>query len=381
MAKYSPKTMQNGKIVNITDKMITLELKYDFYCSKECREFILDERGYLCLYNFETGQIFSIPATLKTVGENENDTMQAYFQLSINSNTSVYINISTDKLSNIDADLLSNPEVFGFCLIQNTDSLILSELQKLLTFQLQSCYESKPDNILIFFISIYASIVFSLFILTRDIQFPIYGIFFLFIILVGIKLLNESSVEEQINGIIKYCQINKRLPLFKRRLFTKKMKIILERILQVREHNNQPNKLRKSQPKRILLKNKQPVLSLNEISNLLLISDKDLKQVCNNTYILYQTVISVPELANRKHLKSYIDDKLKRIEKVLNIWKTANNISQISQAEADNIKQKSIDTINLINKKLKEKIQNEILLININLSSELEALKIVENLR
>ena len=40
MAKYSPKTMQNGKIVNITDKMITLELKYNFYNSKKCSKFI-----------------------------------------------------------------------------------------------------------------------------------------------------------------------------------------------------------------------------------------------------------------------------------------------------------------------------------------------------
>lgn len=40
-----------------------------------------------------------------------------------------------------------------------------------------------------------------------------------------------------------------------------------------------------------------------------------------------------------------------------------------------------LNTNNLINNKLKEKIQNEILLININLSSELEALKMVEKLR
>lgn len=123
------------------------------------------------------------------------------------------------------------------------------------------------------------------------------------------------------------------------------------------------------------------IISLDKLTNLLLISDNELRNICSNTYKLCEMVNSIQELSTKTHLKRYIENKLKKIEDVLKIWKTANNISKISQTEADNIKQKSIDTINLINKKLKEKIQNEILLININLSSELEALKIVENLR
>ena len=89
---------------------------------------------------------------------------------------------------------------------------------------------------------------------------------------------------------------------------------------------------------------------------------------------------SIEELSNKQSLKQYIENKLKKIEQAVNIWKSADKISAVNPAEADKIKEKSVDTIKLINNKLKEKIQYETLLININLTSELDALQIAENL-
>lgn len=405
MAKYSPKTMQNGKIVNITDKMITLELKYNFYNSKKCSKFIDYKTGYLCLYNFETGQIFSVPATLKTVGENENDTMQ----LNFNSNTSVYINISTDKLSNIDTDLLSNPEVFGFCLMENTKSIIISELKHLLTIQFQSAYIKKTrqsSGMKSFYSGIIIMLTFGFTLIytgSLDIAL-IYSffavalilIFFMFIMFIEMSVAFNTSSEDDVSVIIKTWVKYREVPFSKRLYVNKKMIQLLKKIRQLskqqeeleneaKENTSMLQKSEKAQQKHYASSD-NIIISLDKLTNLLLISDNELRNICSNTYKLCEMVNSIQELSTKTHLKRYIENKLKKIEDVLKIWKTANNISKISQAEADNIeadniKQKSIDTINLINKKLKEKIQNEILLININLSSELEALKIVENLR
>ena len=393
--------MQNGKIVNITDKMITLELKYNFYNSKKCSKFIDYKTGYLCLYNFETGQIFSVPATLKTVGENENDTMQ----LNFNSNTSVYINISTDKLSNIDTDLLSNPEVFGFCLMENTKSIIISELKHLLTIQFQSAYIKKTRQssgmksfysgiiimltfgfTLIYTGSLDIALIYSFYALALILMFFISD--FLFI---KMSVAFNTSLEDDVSAIIKTWVKYREVPFSKRLYVNKKMIQILKKIRQlskqqeeleneVKENTSMLQKSKQTQQKPYASSD-NVIISLDKLTNLLLISDNELRNICSNTYKLCEMVNSIQELSTKTHLKRYIENKLKKIEDVLKIWKTANNISKISQAEADNIKQKSIDTINLINKKLKEKIQNEILLININLSSELEALKIVENLR
>ena len=393
--------MQNGKIVNITDKMITLELKYNFYNSKKCSKFIDYKTGYLCLYNFETGQIFSVPATLKTVGENENDTMQ----LNFNSNTSVYINISTDKLSNIDTDLLSNPEVFGFCLMENTKSIIISELKHLLTIQFQSAYIKKTRQssgmksfysgiiimltfgfTLIYTGSLDIALIYSFFAVALILMFFISDFLFL-----KMSVAFNTSLEDDVSAIIKTWVKYREVPFSKRLYVNKKMIQILKKIRQLskqqeeleneaKENTSMLQKSKKAQQKHYASSD-NIIISLDKLTNLLLISDNELRNICSNTYKLCEMVNSIQELSTKTHLKRYIENKLKKIEDVLKIWKTANNISKISQAEADNIKQKSIDTINLINKKLKEKIQNEILLININLSSELEALKIVENLR
>ena len=393
--------MQNGKIVNITDKIIILELKYNFYNSKKCSKFIDYKTGYLCLYNFETGQIFSVPAALRTVGENENDTMQ----LNFNSNTSVYINISTDKLSNIDTDLLSNPEVFGFCLMENTKSIIISELKHLLTIQFQSAYIKKTRQssgmksfysgiiimstfafTLIYTGSLDIALTYSFFALALILMFFISD--FLFI---KMSVAFNTSLEDDVSAIIKTWVKYREVPFSKRLYVNKKMIQILKKIRQLskqqeeleneaKENTSMLQKSEKAQQKHYASSD-NIIISLDKLTNLLLISDNELRNICSNTYKLCEMVNSIQELSTKTHLKRYIENKLKKIEDVLKIWKTANNISKISQAEADNIKQKSIDTINLINKKLKEKIQNEILLININLSSELEALKIVENLR
>lgn len=399
--KNRSNTMQNGKIVNITDKMITLELKYNFYNSKKCSKFIDYKTGYLCLYNFETGQIFSVPATLKTVGENENDTMQ----LNFNSNTSVYINISTDKLSNIDTDLLSNPEVFGFCLMENTKSIIISELKHLLTIQFQSAYIKKTRQssgmksfysgiiimstfafTLIYTGSLDIALIYSFYALALILMFFISD--FLFI---KMSVAFNTGSEDDVSVIIKTWVKYREVPFSKRLYVNKKMIQLLKKIRQLskqqeeleneaKENTSMLQKSKKAQQKHYASSD-NIIISLDKLTNLLLISDNELRNICSNTYKLCEMVNSIQELSTKTHLKRYIENKLKKIEDVLKIWKTANNISKISQAEADNIKQKSIDTINLINKKLKEKIQNEILLININLSSELEALKIVENLR
>ena len=399
--KNRSNTMQNGKIVNITDKIIILELKYNFYNSKKCSKFIDYKTGYLCLYNFETGQIFSVPAALRTVGENENDTMQ----LNFNSNTSVYINISTDKLSNIDTDLLSNPEVFGFCLMENTKSIIISELKHLLTIQFQSAYIKKTRQssgmksfysgiiimstfafTLIYTGSLDIALTYSFFALALILMFFISD--FLFI---KMSVAFNTSLEDDVSAIIKTWVKYREVPFSKRLYVNKKMIQILKKIRQLskqqeeleneaKENTSMLQKSEKAQQKHYASSD-NIIISLDKLTNLLLISDNELRNICSNTYKLCEMVNSIQELSTKTHLKRYIENKLKKIEDVLKIWKTANNISKISQAEADNIKQKSIDTINLINKKLKEKIQNEILLININLSSELEALKIVENLR
>lgn len=399
--KNRSNTMQNGKIVNITDKMITLELKYNFYNSKKCSKFIDYKTGYLCLYNFETGQIFSVPATLKTVGENENDTMQ----LNFNSNTSVYINISTDKLSNIDTDLLSNPEVFGFCLMENTKSIIISELKHLLTIQFQSAYIKKTRQssgmksfysgiiimstfafTLIYTGSLDIALIYSFYALALILMFFISD--FLFI---KMSVAFNTGSEDDVSVIIKTWVKYREVPFSKRLYVNKKMIQLLKKIRQLskqqeeleneaKENTSMLQKSKKAQQKHYASSD-NIIISLDKLTNLLLISDNELRNICSNTYKLCEMVNSIQELSTKTHLKRYIENKLKKIEDVLKIWKTANDISKISQAEADNIKQKSIDTINLINKKLKEKIQNEILLININLSSELEALKMVENLR
>lgn len=393
--------MQNGKIVNITDKIIILELKYNFYNSKKCSKFIDYKTGYLCLYNFETGQIFSVPVALRTVGENENDTMQ----LSFNSNTSVYINISTDKLSNIDTDLLSNPEVFGFCLMENTKSIIISELKHLLTIQFQSAYIKKTRQssgmksfysgiiimstfafTLIYTGSLDIALIYSFYALALILMFFISD--FLFI---KMSVAFNTSLEDDVSAIIKTWVKYREVPFSKRLYVNKKMIQLLKKIRQLskqqeeleneaKENTSMLQKSKKAQQKHYASSD-NIIISLDKLTNLLLISDNELRNICSNTYKLCEMVNSIQELSTKTHLKRYIENKLKKIEDVLKIWKTANNISKISQTEADNIKQKSIDTINLINKKLKEKIQNEILLININLSSELEALKIVENLR
>ena len=309
--KNRSNTMQNGKIIKITDRVITVELKYNFYGSVERGEFFRKTSGYLCLYNFETKQISSIPAKLnKPIKDN------------VDSNTSVCIDISINEISDMEMDLLSNPAVFGFCFTKNTDTVILSEL-----------------------------------------------------------------VNDEIAAIVNDWKKYKQVPFFKRRYVDKKMKQLLQRIRQVakqqKEKQNDSADTKIKKQKYNASSDKKVMISLNQLSNLFLISDNDLRNVCSETYKLCQMVNSIEELSTKTHLKRYIENKLKKIEDVLRICKTANNISKISQAEAeaDDIKQKSIDTINLINKKLKDKIQNEILLININLSSELEALKMVEKLR
>lgn len=241
--KNRSNTMQNGKIVNITDKMITLELKYNFYNSKKCSKFIDYKTGYLCLYNFETGQIFSVPAALRTVGENENDTMQ----LNFNSNTSVYINISTDKLSNIDTDLLSNPEVFGFCLMENTKSTIISELKHLLSIQFQSAYIKKTRQssgmksfysgiiimltfgfTLIYTGSLDIALIYSFYALALILMFFISD--FLFI---KMSVAFNTSLEDDVSAIIKTWVKYREVPFSKRLYVNKKMIQILKKIRQL----------------------------------------------------------------------------------------------------------------------------------------------------
>ena len=382
--KNRSNTMQNGKITNITDRVISVELKYPFYRSVECSDFIRksDGHGYLCLYNFENGQISSIPVQLnKTIEDN------------IDSDTSVVINIFKNQLSDMEIDLLSNPEVFGFCLTKNTESLILSELEKLLTAQFQTDYLNKTEQKLDgrFLFILYTTIAAFVFFVICTSSFIIaltYTLFFLIFIafvLTVILEFKEDDVNDEIATIVNDWKKYKQVPFLKRRYVDKKMKQLLQRIRQVtkqqKEKQNDSADTKIKKQKYNASSDEKVIISLNQLSNLFLISDNDLRNVCSETYKLCQKVNSIEELANKKYLKEYIEKRLDRIEQVLNIWKSANRVSSVSSSEMFNIKQKSIETINLINNKLKEKIQNEIFLININLTSELEALQITENLR
>ncbi len=375
-------TMQNGKIIKITDRVITVELKYNFYGSVERGEFFRKTSGYLCLYNFETKQIFNIPAKLnKPVKDN------------IDSDTSVCIDILINEISDMEMDLLSNPAVFGFCLTKNTDAVILSELENILTAQFKTDYlnktEQKLDGRFLFIIYItIATFVFFVIYTGSLIIALIYTLFFLIFIafvLTVILEFKEDDVNDEIAAIVNDWKKYKQVPFFKRRYVDKKMKQLLQRIRQVskqqEEKQNDSANTKIKKQKYNASSDKKVMISLNQLSNLFLISDNDLRNVCSETYKLCQMVNSIEELANKKYLKEYIEKRLDRIEQVLNIWKSANRVSSVSSSEMFNIKQKSIETINLINNKLKEKIQNEIFLININLTSELEALQITENLR
>lgn len=377
-------TMQNGKIIKITDRVISVELKYKFYGSVECSDFIRksDGHGYLCLYNFENGQISSIPVQLnKTIKDN------TY------SDTSVVINIFKNQISDMEIDLLSNPEVFGFCLTKNTESLILSELEKLLTAQFQTDYVKKIEknpgrNFMFEIISIIAAFVFF-YIYTSS--FPIaltYTLFFIIFLAFALTVIldvRDDSVENKITTIINSWKKYNKVPFLQKRIVDKNMKQILQRISQVSrqqvaaKQNILPD-TEKRAPKNNVSANKKVMISLQQLNNLLLISDNDLKIACSNTYKLCQMINSIEELSNKQSLKQYIENKLKKIEQAVNIWKSADKISAVNPSEADKIKEKSVDTIKLINNKLKEKIQYETLLININLTSELDALQIAENL-
>ena len=375
-------TMQNGKIIKITDRVITVELKYNFYGSVERGEFFRKTSGYLCLYNFETEQISSIPAKLnKPVKDN------------IDSDTSVCIDISINEISDMEMDLLSNTAVFGFCLTKNTDAVILSELEDILTAQFKTNYlnktEQKLDGRFLFIIYItIAAFVFFVICTNSFIIALTYTLFFLIFIafvLTVILEFKEDDVNDEIAAIVNDWKKYKQVPFLKRRYVDKKMKQLLQRIRQVtkqqKEKQNDSADTKIKKQKYNASSDKKVMISLNQLSNLFLISDNDLRNVCSETYKLCQMVNSIEELANKKYLKEYIEKRLDRIEQVLNIWKSANRVSSVSSSEMFNIKQKSIETINLINNKLKEKIQNEIFLININLTSELEALQITENLR
>ena len=380
--KNRSNTMQNGKIIKITDRVITVELKYNFYGSVERGEFFRKTSGYLCLYNFETKQISSIPAKLnKTVKDN------------VDSNTSVCIDISINEISDMEMNLLSNPAVFGFCLTKNTDTVILSELEDILTAQFQTDYLNKTEQKLDgrFLFILYTTIVAFVFFVICTSSFIIaltYTLFFLIFIafvLTVILEFKEDDVNDEIAAIVNDWKKYKQVPFLKRRYVDKKMKQLLQRIRQVikqqKEKQNDSADTKIKKQKYNASSDEKVIISLNQLSNLFLISDNDLRNVCSETYKLCQKVNSIEELANKKYLKEYIEKRLDRIEQVLNIWKSANRVSSVSSSEMFNIKQKSIETINLINNKLKEKIQNEIFLININLTSELEALQITENLR
>lgn len=233
--EYRSDTMQNGKIVSVTDKIITLELKYNFYGTLECSKFINHSQGYLCLYNFETGQIFSVPTKLRTIGENMHDAINNKF----NSNTSVYIDIPKNKISDMEIDLLNNSTIFGFCLTKNTYSLILSELKQLLTVKLQSYYARIPEDSLYFFLLCASSfIILFLYALTKIIQIllfgPIYSITIIMVIYL-IKIKTSISVKDEVDMIIDYNQIGKKLPLFKKIIFKNKMKIFLNRMFHAAE--------------------------------------------------------------------------------------------------------------------------------------------------
>lgn len=383
--KNRSNTMQNGKIIKITDRVITVELKYNFYGSVERGEFFRKTSGYLCLYNFETKQISSIPAKLnKPVKDN------------VDSNTSVCIDISINEISDMEMDLLSNPAVFGFCLTKNTDAVILAELEDILTAQFKTDYLNKTEQKLDgrFLFILYTTIAAFVFFVICTSSFIIaltYTLFFLIFIafvLTVILEFKEDDVNDEIVAIVNDWKKYKQVPFLKRRYVDKKMKQLLQRIRQVaqvakqqeeKQNDSADTKIKKQ--KYNASSDKKVMISLNQLSNLFLISDNDLRNVCSETYKLCQMVNSIEELANKKYLKEYIEKRLDRIEQVLNIWKSANRVSSVSSSEMFNVKQKSIETINLINNKLKEKIQNEIFLININLTSELEALQITENLR
>ncbi len=346
--------MQNGKIINITDRVISVELKYPFYRSVECSDFIRKSGyGYLCLYNFETKQISSIPAKLnKPVKDN------------VDSNTSVCIDILINEISDMKMDLLSNPAVFGFCLTKNTDTVILSELEDILTAQFKTDYLNKTEQkldgrfLFILYITIAAFVFFvictSSFIiaLTYTLFFLIFIAFVLTVIL-EFKEDKEDDVNDEIAAIVNDWKKYKQVPFFKRRYVDKKMKQLLQRIRQVtkqqKEKQNDSANTKIKKQKYNASSDKKVMISLNQLSNLFLISDNDLRNVCSETYKLCQMVNSIEELANKKYLKEYIEKRLDRIEQVLNIWKSANRVSSVSSSEVFNVKQKSIETINLIN--------------------------------
>lgn len=389
--KNRSNTMQNGKIITITiDRIITIELKYNFYGSVERSDFFRKTSGYLCLYNFETRQIFSIPAKLNKSVKNN-----------IDSDTSVCIDILINDISDMEMDLLSNPAVFGFCLTKNTDTVILSELEDILTAQFKTDYIKKLEQgkgsskkflyaAILLFLTFILALTF-----TGSLEIALIYLFLVFaVISIGTItssiIINTSDnfncrIEDEIAAIINDWKKYKQVPFLKRRYVDKKMKQLLQRIRQVakqqeeKQNNSADTKIKKQ--KYNASSDKKIMISLNQLSNLFLISDNDLRNVCSETYKLCQMVNSIEELANKKYLKEYIEKRLDRIEQVLNIWKSANRVSSVSSFEMFNIKQKSIETIDLINNKLKEKIQNEIFLININLTSELQALQITENLR
>lgn len=386
--KNRSNTMQNGKIIKITDRVITVELKYNFYGSVE-RGGFYHTSGYLCLYNFETKQIFSIPATLNKPVKDK-----------IDSDTSVCIDILINEISDTEMDLLSNPSVFGFCLTKNTDTVILSELEKILTAQFKSDYIKKLEQgqgsskkflyaAIILFLTLILALIF-----TGSLEIALIYFFSVFAIILMLiiagHMINTSdnfncSIEDEIAAVINNWKKYKEVPFSKRRYVDKKMKQLLQRIRQVakqqeeKQNDSADTKIKKQ--KYNASSDKKVMISLNQLSNLFLISDNDLRNVCSETYKLCQMVNSIEELANKKYLKEYIEKRLDRIEQLLNIWKSANRISDMGSSEMYKIKEKSIETINLINNKLEEKIQHEIFLVNINLSSELEALQIAENLR
>lgn len=375
-------TMQNGKIIKITDRVITVELKYNFYGSVERGEFFRKTSGYLCLYNFETKQIFNIPAKLnKPVKDN------------IDSDTSVCIDILINEISDMEMDLLSNPLIFGFCLTKNTDAVILAELEDILTAQFKTDYLNKTEQkldgrfLFILYITIAAFVFFVIYTSSFIIAltYTLFFLIFIAFVLTVILEFKEDDVNDEIAAIVNDWKKYKQVPFFKRRYVDKKVKQLLQRIRQVskqqeeKQNDSADTKIKKQ--KYNASSDKKVMISLNQLSNLLLISDNDLRNVCSETYKLCQMVNSIEELANKKYLKEYIEKRLDRIEQLLNIWKSANRISDIGSSEMYKIKEKSIETINLINNKLEEKIQHEIFLVNINLSSELEALQIAENLR
>lgn len=385
--------MYNGKIKKNNKEHILL--KIDNYSNIENptgNEWQQYDRGFLYLYNFDEDLFYTIPVKFKFTS------LTDY----IKDTVTVIIKKSNQSVNNIQLEeLLNNPRVFAFCkkkeITNKTDLKVI--LKKIIENKLISLYMVNKTKIyrVIYVIGI---ILIGLFMykFINDIYdlLPL-SILFLFYVFYDLhrddmeeyyskKADNKKELADIISKRSKYKWEEYKFYLLKYKKFTKKMVNLVENIIlldgginYIKDKNYNDDEIFSFETDNV--KSNQIAgldkISLNDIDFLLKYKDFDnINKVCTDTYNLCVLVNS--NLSNKISLNKYIKNKLSNIKKILDILESSNkfNIDLLRQDKInDEITHKAIITIKNINDKIKDKIKDEIFLMNMNFLSEIDAIE------